>query len=377
MFSQLFLYELKQSLRVKEIIFWNLAFPIILSTLFFLTVSNIDSSDVVKEIPVAVQDQELWDILEGIEVDSGAKLYTRAIDGDFEEMLKKGEIDGIVTKEDEDYQVLINRDGTNESILINTIDLITHQKNLVNDIVTEAMEENLDPSRLSVLSEHSAYETVEIKNVMNASEQKTMNVYYYSLLAMVCMGASSLGVTSVVRTNTFGDMEVSKRLAVSPVKRSKILYSLLMAALVTSLGQVLISLTYMRFVLGIDFGNRYGYLLLGIVFGTAMGIMMGMTVALLVKAGTGVLIGINTGIYIMSSFFAGLMFGGIPSLVESTMPIINRINPGSVLYRYFFSLYYYDNSSIYLNRLGNIIILMAGFLVLVTILVRRRENESL
>ena len=54
MFMHIFRYRLKKLLRTKEMIFWTLAFPIILATFFNLPFKNLDSSEGFEPAETAV-----------------------------------------------------------------------------------------------------------------------------------------------------------------------------------------------------------------------------------------------------------------------------------------------------------------------------------
>ena len=67
MFSHIFKYEFKSCLRQKAILFWLIAFPIILGCFFKMAFSGIYEKDVVfNAIPVAVTNIEENDILKQV-----------------------------------------------------------------------------------------------------------------------------------------------------------------------------------------------------------------------------------------------------------------------------------------------------------------------
>lgn len=80
MFSHIFKYEFKSCLRQKAILFWLIAFPIILGCFFKMAFSGIYEKDVVfNAIPVAVTNIEENDILKQVleQISEGDEAFSR------------------------------------------------------------------------------------------------------------------------------------------------------------------------------------------------------------------------------------------------------------------------------------------------------------
>ena len=110
MFSHIFKYEFKSCLRQKAILFWLIAFPIILGCFFKMAFSGIYEKDVVfNAIPVAVTNIEendiLKQVLEQISDSDEALFKVTYTDIDkAEEMLKSEDIKGIIISENRHFR---------------------------------------------------------------------------------------------------------------------------------------------------------------------------------------------------------------------------------------------------------------------------------
>ena len=63
---RLYLYHLKNLIKTKELLFWTMAFPIILGTLFFAAFGNAKMEDNFSRIPVGVVIEGQADAFEAV-----------------------------------------------------------------------------------------------------------------------------------------------------------------------------------------------------------------------------------------------------------------------------------------------------------------------
>src|SRR5690554_110844 len=108
MFGHIFNYRLKKLLRTREMLFWTLAFPIILSIFFNLAFQNLDSSEGFDPIPTAVVADASYDnhlFLKEVlsEVSEGEEPLLELTETsleDAERLLEEGAISGYITAEE-------------------------------------------------------------------------------------------------------------------------------------------------------------------------------------------------------------------------------------------------------------------------------------
>ena len=207
-------------------------------------------------------------------------------------------------------------------------------------------------------------------------EPDTLLAYFYALLAMACMYGSFWGEQEVMDIQANLSAQ-GARVSVAPIHKLKVFLAGLSAGLLIQYCEILILLAFMRFALGIDFGNQTGYVLLLSFVGSLMGVTFGAAVAAIGRKSEGVTTGILISVSMILSFFSGLMFVEMKYIVAKAFPPAAYINPATLVADGFYALYYYaDHGRFWLN-----VGLLAAFSVLFCLLIyraiRRRKYASL
>lgn len=142
MFSHIFKYEFKSCLRQKAILFWLIAFPIILGCFFKMAFSGIYEKDVVfNAIPVAVTNIEendiLKQVLEQISDSDEALFKVTYTDIDkAEKMLKSEDIKGIIKASD--LSLEFGSTGIQQTIVKTFIQQYKTQEKIITDTAKNA-----------------------------------------------------------------------------------------------------------------------------------------------------------------------------------------------------------------------------------------------
>ena len=181
-------------------------------------------------------------------------------------------------------------------------------------------------------------------------------IEYYSLIAMTCLYGAILSMYSI--NQCLPNMtSKGKRIAVSGISKTKLIISNLVGSFVVQLIGVFLLFSFMLFVLGVDFGSNLLLVILLTDWNSKMGIIIAITM--------------------LFSFLSGLMGITMKYIIDSNLPIINKINPVSMITDGFYSLYFYDT----LDRLiFNIISLIIFSLILISISfvsLRRQKYDSI
>lgn len=111
--------------------------------------------------------------------------------------------------------------------------------------------------------------------------------------------------------------------------------------------------------------------------GCLVGISLGILVGSIGKWKESTKIGIVLSVSLGSSFLSGLMIGGIKGLIEENCPIINRINPASLISDAFYSVAIYQDSDRYFRDVVTMAVLAAVFLGGSFLMVRRVRYDSI
>ena len=202
-----------------------------------------------------------------------------------------------------------------------------------------------------------------------------MSSYYFSLIGMAALFGGFFGQTIArqMKPNITGE---GMRKTIAPAKRQTIIAAEFLAACTVQLVSMALLLFYMLCVLRIDMGNQAGYIALTCVMGSLVGIASGMFVGSLpVKEGVQVSIFL---VYSLgSSFLAGLMVHPIKIWIAKTVPIINRLNPATLIQDALYSLVIYDTHTRFFTNIITLGVYTVVLCVLSYLMTRRKSYANL
>lgn len=428
---RLYFYELKNLFKTKDLMFWTMAFPLILGTLFFVTFGNAKLDSNFDNIPIAVmeKDGESQQIFETV-------LHQVAISGDREEIgleQEKGttkeektpELDGgikeleapyfgdegifdipkkEISKEDalfvnydlteKEAKKALNKEDIAAIIYVNAADDITMEvkKSSINASIAECFVNQYLAQYdqfMTVLKEHPENLKTMIENMTNEAKDSAITIqdqsentddynpfinYFYALIAMTCMYGSMFSQKSIQELQA-DQSALGARRNVAPTNKSLLLMTDVLAAMTIQFAEVCIALFYLIQILGVNFGDNIAYILLAAFAGCFMGNSLGMFVGTVFKCSADAKGGIITCVSLVCCFFSGLMLSDMLHIVELHAPWFNRINPAALLANAFYALSIYDTMQQYYQ---NVITLFAIGLVMdiVSITIIRRKRYA-
>lgn len=376
MFGHLYKYRLKSLLCMKEDIFWCLFFPIILCTCFFAAFSGIsDKTNNFHSIPTAVVYEKENAIFKAT-LDAVSKSDTQGeeflnvteTDGaSAKSLLKDGKVDAIIYVGDE-ISMTVAKSGLNQTAVQSFLDEFEQKSSLISDIVRE------NPDKLvSLIGNIFSSRTYISEKKLTDSPMDEMSVYYFSLIGMAALFGGFLG-SSVARQMQPNITPEGMRKSTAPVKRHTMIAAEFLAAYTLQLISMAILLFYMICILRINLGNEAGYVALTCAAGSLVGIASGIFVGSL-PVKENVQIAIFLVYSLGSSFLSGLMVHPIKIWIEKSVPIINRINPATLIQDALYSLVIYNTHERFFT---NIITLTVISVILCTLsyLMTRRKNYA-
>lgn len=376
MFGHLYKYRLKSLLRMKEDIFWCLFFPIILCTCFFAAFSGIsDKTNNFHSIPTAVVYEKenavfraTLDAVSKSDTQGEEFLNVTETDGaSAKSLLKDGKVDAIIYVGDE-ISMTVAKSGLNQTAVQSFLDEFEQKSSLISDIVRE------NPDKLvSLIGNIFSSRTYISEKKLTDSPMDEMSVYYFSLIGMAALFGGFLG-SSVARQMQPNITPEGMRKSTAPVKRHTMIAAEFLAAYTLQLISMAILLFYMICVLRINLGNEAGYVALTCAAGSLVGIASGIFVGSL-PVKENVQIAIFLVYSLGSSFLSGLMVHPIKIWIEKSVPIINRINPATLIQDALYSLVIYNTHERFFT---NIITLTVISVILCTLsyLMTRRKNYA-
>ena len=391
MFLHNFLYSLKTLFRNKSLIFWTFAFPIIMGTFFNLAFSNITSSEKLDIIDIAiVNDQEFNSnlIMKNAfsslgDSNSSEQLFniTYTDLDNAKKLLDSDKIVGYLQIIDSNPKITFVTSGIDQTIFKYVVEEIITTGDMVTNIYSVEMENN--PDIININYQQLYMNVLEKVNsdydgVVDISNNKIdyVMIEFYTLIAMTCLYGGIMGMVSI-NQNLANMSNKGKRISISPTKKAITIFSSLFAGYIVQLIGLLLLFLYTVFVLNVDYGDNIILVILLAVIGSLTGLSMGVSIGTLIKASENTKTGLLIGITMFGCFLSGMMGITMKYIVDKNIPILNMINPASIITDGFYSLYYYDTLSRYWFNIISLLVISFILILLSIIGLRRQKYDSI
>ena len=387
-----FKYALKMLFRDKMLIFWTFAFPIILGTFFSMAFSNIENSEKLDVIDIAIVNdnnfksnetfRESFKVL-GDKKNDDQLFNIKYVDSnEAEELLKNGEISGYLIFDKDKPKVVVGTSGENETILNYVTEEIIQTEDIINNVATSEIQKEIAEGKqvnyemiYQKVSELSKNSEAKIKDV-SSSNLSYMMIEFYTLIALTCLYGGILGTTSINR-NLANMSSNGKRASVAPTSKGKMILGSVLASYIVQLVGVALLFIYTIFVLHVDYGNNLPLIVLLSMAGCLAGLSIGIAIGTLIKSGENTKIGVIIAVTMICCFLSGMMGVTMKYIIDKNIPILNQINPASMITDGFYSLYYYDTFNRYFIDVAGLLIFAAIMIGLSFISLRRQKYDSI
>ena len=389
MFIHIFKYAFKTLFRDKMLIFWTFAFPIILGTFFNMAFSNIENSEKMDIINIAIVENEDFKNSEFLkeafnnlsDKENEDRLFetTYTTNEEASILLKEDKISGYIIVEDEKANVVIKSNGANETVIKYVTEEILQTGKIVDEIAKKKITEEIASGNFEVDYE-KIYEIIEqddtkLKNISNPNLSYTM-IEFYTLIAMTCLYCGILSM--VVVNHNMANMEsVGKRVGTAPLHKGKLIISSLCASYITQIIGLIILFVYTIFVLKVDYGTNLPLVILLALVGSLAGLSLGVAIATLVKANDKAKTGILIAITMFGCFLSGMMGITMKYVIDKNVPIVNMLNPASMITDGFYALYYYDTFNRYFFNVASLLIFSFVMIFISIRGLRRQKYDSI
>ena len=382
MFFHNFKYSLKTLFKNRMLIFWTFAFPIILGTLFNMAFKDIESSEQLDIIDIAIVENEQFNNNEMYK-----EIFNNLSDKNNEDrlfninyttkeeaskLLEDEKVSGYLIYED-GFKIFVKTSGINETILKTVTEEIKQNEIMMNSL-TEIEIKNGNYNYEAISNDIMA--TIEnseanIEDISSSNLSYTM-IEFYTLIAMTCLYGGILGMVAL--NGCLANMTNNgKRVSVAPIKKSKLIISSLLASYIVQVIGIALLFLYTTFVLKVDYGNNLPLIILLALVGTLAGLALGIFVSAMFKANENTKTGIIISVTMLGCFLSGMMGITMKYIVDKNVPIINKLNPASMITDGFYSLYYYDTETRYFFDIISLII-FAFILIGISIFSLRRQK---
>jgi|SRR5699024_1328397 len=329
--------------------FWTLLYPLLMSTLFILTTSNI-TGDGMEDIPIGItEEHQLADILEEVEILE----VTETTESQALTLMEGDELSGFIT---EDNELLVTSSGLDQTILESVLNEITQ------------MYESGIPAENFTFDNNFIVET--------DADREPQVIMFYSLIAMMVFYTmfSSIEFVTTMQPNL---STMGARFQASPYSKTK----MLMASAVGALGlglltNSLIIAFLMIFYQGTLFSAFLPTVLL-LIFGNIAGIGIGFAVGLFPKINANFKTFVGIIVLLALTFSAGMIGPAVRVLVNEHLPLLNSLNPVARLTDTLFRINLMDNFDDYMLTLGILIGIAVVMFVFTLVALRRKQYDSL
>lgn len=352
-------------------VFWPLVFPLVLGTFFYFAFGNLDEADfqtvsagLVKE---GQGDPFFSEYLEQVKKSDQELLKTEEMtEEEARKALEEKRIAGIYYAGDK-ITLAVAENGMEASILQAVLDSYESTRTTIQKILEKNPQ--MDEGHLEDLlrSENLVQEVSLGGKTIDGTVQ-----FFYALIAMACLYGSFIGFGSALGIQA-NITPLAARRCVTPTHKLRLILADQAVAFALDYIDVIVLILYLRYILRLDFQGQMQEMLVIALFGSMIGVSMGIFIGSFGKMQEGVKVGMILGISMVSSFLAGLMNGDMKDIVEKSVPFLNRINPAALIADGFYCINVYEDTARYHRNL----ITLAGMgivLVLASFFMVRRER---
>ena len=214
MFIHNFIYSLKTLFKNKMLIFWTFAFPIILGTFFNLAFSNIENSEKLEIINIAIienedfQNNEIFkeSFKELSDENNEDRLFNTkyTTEEEAKKLLEEDEIIGFMILEDDKPKVVVGTSGINETIFKYVTEEISQTSEIIKNKAEDEIKKEMMTGNYNVdyekiykdILEMTQNQEAKIEDISSNNLSYTM-IEFYTLIAMACLYGGLLGMVAI------------------------------------------------------------------------------------------------------------------------------------------------------------------------------------
>nr|WP_238548624.1 ABC transporter permease [Bifidobacterium gallicum] len=414
---------LKVNLRAKSAVFWLFCFPIVLSTMFLGMFSNLGEAYRINTMRfVVVTDQAFCDataartLIGALQQDpvdtpnckNAVEVETIPVEGvDLRNLLKLQPVDDVASATDlindnPDIRGFLSVDD--EGMLSATISrsAVSHASDatqatslpvtlsILNETIGVFNRQQLEMANVAKRDPNALHDDTFLRQIAQDpqfSKEITLTHfkpdqnarYYYALLAMTALMATTFAVTTVCTTQA-NLSALGMRRSLAPLARSKQLLGGFLASWLCTIAALLVALLYIHFVCGVGLGGRWAAVILAIFIASLASNAIGTLLGALPRLSNGAKIGLSTAIACVCSLFSGL-YGEPAMLLSDTIqrntPVLSLINPTQQVTNLFYDILYYDSYAPFWRTVGILMAMTVICLAAATALLRRQRYAHL
>lgn len=344
-------YYFLDALRERSFIFWNLLFPILLSSLFYMAFSSLI-------------EPESFSLTIGLENDNPHTVYYQAIDVLTTNLTdsNKGQQNVLNGK----YSAYIDAENTVFS--------------LNNDAATRLIKSIADQmEQITALGQNAVHIDFNKNYIQNTKTDNAIKGYYAPYYALIAMNAlySAFGILESVRINQANLSATGIRLESSPKTKFNMLFSNIIISVVLNITFNLVLIFYTTKILGIALFPSLLHSLI-IIFilnlcGACLGLILSVTNTLSYNQKNGFII-IAT---LFMSFLSGMMNIATRVTIAKQLPIVQKINPIALATDTFYQINQYNDYTYYVQNTILILAISCAMFMVSIFRLRRKKYDHI
>lgn len=393
MFIHNFKYTLKILFRNRTLIFWTFAFPLILGTFFDMAFSDINENEKLDIINIAIIDNDEFRNNETFKTafenlsdkDNEDRLFESkyTTEENAKKLLENDEVVGYLKLVNNEPKLVFNTSGIDQTILKYVTEEISQTKSMIENLSEEEIKKEIMLGKTSPdyeniynkVTEMINSTEVELNNISNKNLDYVM-IEFYTLIAMTCLYGGILGMVAI-NQNLANMGSVGKRVSIAPTKKWTTILSSVLASYLTQLIGLTILFLYTIFIIKVNYGNNIFSVALLASIGSLAGLSMGVFIGTTFKTNENTKTGVLLAITMLGCFLSGMMGITMKYIIDKDIPIINKLNPASMITDGFYSLYYYNTLNRYWFNIISLLIFTFILIFLSIISLRRQKYDNI
>ena len=276
--------------------------------------------------------------------------------------------------QDTDISVKIKKNGSEQSALKSYVEMFINMKKMARDMWASNTD-GKNKEAFDDISDVMDGATIKETPLTNGNKDP-LAMYMYNLIAMVSI-FGSLAAMHIAINNQANLSSIGMRRSCGGGPKWTMILPELLGTYITHGACVLLSVTFLKFALQIDFGDKLPLVYLTGFCGAVMGVSLGFFVGAIGRLSEGAKTGIMMAVNMTLCFMSGLMIDAIRTIFSVQIPIVNALNPVAVIT----DAMYYLNMDSDLSRYAVKLLTMGGFtlvfIVLGILMTRRKKYASL
>ncbi|MDR1824796.1 MAG: ABC transporter permease [Bifidobacteriaceae bacterium] len=391
-----FITTVKTLVRQRDTLLWAIAFPLVLCTLIYAMLGNLDEAYALKPVEIVVVDDAAYqattglpEMITALSKDTVAEGDTAIFDTTYvdsdeaaRQALTDGDYTGFITVDATgqpafhvDARYASSTTGTNASIVKIVLDQYWQTASLVGAMAQTDPSLFTDPALLERLTTEVSY-TQRVSVTANPPSDSLAYMYSALAFSVIMMMSFALAAVEDIQANTSA---LGARRSLAGQSKARTLAPAIAASWVVGFGVQLVGYSYVKFAFGTSFGGKDPAVLLTLAVGVLAMTFTGAFVGSL-PISSGAKSGITATLSCFLSLFAGLYGPFAQDLAESAAenaPLFALANPARQVTQAFHALYYYDGYQQFFQAILALLGLAAVFFVLSTLMLRRKRYASL